>query len=65
LWYCETIEREVRLNKIFELFNKLPYIEEKVLFLIYINFLKYGNKTQYIKILEKMSKFIVIPIINF
>ena len=58
LWYCEPIEREIRLNKIFELFDKLSYIEEKVLIFIYINFLKYGNKTQCIKMLEKMSKFI-------
>ena len=58
LWYCEPIEREIRLNKIFELFDKILYIEEKVLIFIYINFLKYGNKTQCIKMLEKMSKFI-------
>ena len=58
LWYCEPIEREIRLNKIFELFDKISYIEEKVLIFIYINFLKYGNKTQCIKMLEKMSKFI-------
>ena len=58
LWYCEPIEREIRLNKVFELFDKMSYIEEKVLIFIYINFLKYGNKTQCIKILEKMSKFI-------
>ena len=58
LWYCEPIEREIRLNKIFELFDKISYIEEKVLVFIYINFLKYGNKTQCIKIHEKMSKFI-------
>ena len=58
LWYCEPIEREIRLNKIFELLDKISYIEEKVLIFIYINFLKYGNKTQCIKILEKMSKYI-------
>jgi hypothetical protein len=58
LWYCEQIEREIRLNKIFELFDKISYIEEKVLIFIYLNFLKYGNKTQCIKMLEKMSKFI-------
>ena len=58
LWYCEPIEREIRLNKIFDLFDKISYIEEKVLVFIYINFLKYGNKTQCIKMLEKMSKFI-------
>ena len=58
LWYCEPIEREIRLNKIFDLFDKISYIEETVLIFIYINYLKYGNKTQCIKILEKMSKFI-------
>ena len=31
LWYCEPIEREIRLNKIFEIFDKISYIEEKVL----------------------------------
>ena len=45
LWYCEPIEREIRLNKIFELFDKISYIEEKVLIFIYINFLKYGKRT--------------------
>ena len=58
LWYCEPKEREIRLNKIFELLDKISYIEEKILVFIYINFLKYGNKTQCIKILEKMSKFL-------
>lgn len=58
LWYCEPIEREIRLNKIIELIDKILYIEEKTLIFIYINFLKYGNKTQCIKVLEKMSKYI-------
>ena len=58
LWYCEPIEREIRLNKIIELIDKIFYIEEKTLIFIYINFLKYGNKTQCIKVLEKMSKYI-------
>ena len=58
LWYCEPKEREMRLDKIFEILDKINYIEEKILNFIYINFLKYGNKTQCIKMLEKMKKFI-------
>ena len=57
LWYCEPMEREIRLDKIFEILDKISYIEEKVLVFLYINFLKYGSKTQCIKMLEKMYKF--------
>ena len=58
LWYCEPIEREIRLNKVFEFIDKLVYIEENILIIVYLAFLEYGNKTQCIKILEKLSKFI-------
>ena len=57
LWYCEPIEREVRLDKVFEILDKIFYLEEKIIIFIYINFLKYGSKTQCIKMVEKMSKF--------
>ena len=56
--YCEPIEREIRLNKVFELLDKLDFIEEQVLILLYLNFLKYGNKTQCIKLREKIQKYI-------
>ena len=58
LWYCEPMEREVRLDNVFEILDKISYIEEKVIIFIYFNFLKYGSKTQCIKMLEKMGKFI-------
>ena len=58
LKYCEDREREVRLDKVFEVLDKISYLEEKIIIFIYINFLKYGNKTQCIKMVEKMSKFI-------
>ena len=57
LWYCEPMEREMRLDKIFETIDKISYLEETVIIFIYINFLKYGSKTQCIKMLEKMYKF--------
>ena len=57
LWYCEPTEREIRLNKIFDILDKISYIEEKVLIFIYFNFLKYGNKSQCITLFEKMAKF--------
>ena len=58
LKYCEPMEREVRLDKVFEILDKITYLEEKIIIFIYINFLKYGSKTQCIKMVEKMSKFI-------
>ena len=58
LEYCEPMEREIRLEKVFEILDKISYLEEKVLIFIYINFLKYGNKTQCIKMLERIYKFI-------
>ena len=58
LEYCEPMEREIRLEKVFDTLDKISYIEEEVLKFIYINFLKYGNKTQCIKMLEKIYKFI-------
>ena len=58
LWYCEPVERELRLDKVFETIDKISYMEETVIIFIYIHFLKYGTKTQCIKMLEKMYKFI-------
>ena len=58
LWYCEPMEREVRMDKIFEILDKISYLEEMVIIFIYINFLKYGTKTQCIKMMEKINKFL-------
>ena len=58
LWYCEPIERNIRINKIFELLNKLEYVEEKVLLFLFINIYKFGNKYQFIKMHKINLKFI-------
>ena len=58
LWYCEPIERNIRINKIFELLNKLEYIEEQVLLFLFINIYKYGDKYQFIKMHKINLKFV-------
>ena len=58
LWYCEPTERNIRINKIFELLNKLEYVEEKVLLFLFINIYRYGNKYQFIKMHKLNLKFI-------
>ena len=50
LWYCEQTERNIRIDKILEVLNKLEYVEEQVLFFLFINIYKYGNKYQFIKL---------------
>ena len=50
LWYCEQIERNIRIDKILEVLDKLDYVEEQVLFFLFINIYKYGNKYQFIKL---------------
>ena len=58
LWYCEPIERNIRINKIFELLNKLEYIEEQVLLFLFINIYRYGNKYQFIKMHKINLKYV-------
>ena len=58
------MEREIRLEKVFDILDKISYLEEEVLIFIYINFLKYGNKTQCIKMFEKIYNLLDIRI-NF
>lgn len=57
LWYCEPIERIIRLEEILVMLDKLNYIEEIVLKLLYITFLKYGKKSQCIRVHEKIVSF--------
>ena len=61
LWYCEPIERIIRLEEILVILDKLNYIEKIVLELLYITFLKYGNKFQCIKVHEKITNFYGYP----
>ena len=57
LWYCEPVERIVRLDEILLVLDKLYYIEEIVLKLCFNSFIKYGNKMQCIQAYEKLMKF--------
>ena len=50
LWYCEQSERNIRIDKILEILNKLDYVEEQVLYFLFINIYKYGNKYHFIKL---------------
>ena len=57
IWYCEPMERLVRLDEILSVLDILNYIEEIVLKLLYITFLKYGSKLQCIQVHKKITKF--------
>ena len=58
LWYCNKSELDSRINKIFDILEKIDYIEEQVLSFLYISLYKYGNKTQFIKMYEYLFKFL-------
>ena len=57
LWYCEPIERIIRLDEVLIILDKLYYIEDIVIKLCFNTFIKYGNKNQCIKAYEKIVKF--------
>ncbi len=59
LWYCNSNkEKEMRINKIFNIIEKLDYIEEQVLYFIFISLYKYSNIGQFIRIFEFLYRFI-------
>ena len=59
LWYCNSNkEKEVRINKIFNILEKLDYIEEQVLFFNFYSLYKYANSSQFIRIFEFLYRFI-------
>ena len=57
LWYEEEIERKIRIDKILEVLNKLDYVEEQVLYFLFINIYKFGYKYQFIKLHKINLKF--------
>ena len=57
LFYCEPIERIARLDDILSFLKNLQYIEKIVLKLLFITFIKFGNKNQCIKIFEEIVNF--------
>ena len=59
LWYCKSNkELETRINKIFDLLDKLEYIEEQVLYFIFYSLYKYGSTSHFIRIFEIILRFI-------
>ena len=50
LWYCEPEEKIYRLDKLFEVLNKIENIEEYVLKILYINLYKTSDTLHFIKI---------------
>ena len=49
LWYCNENEKLFRIDKMFDILNKIDYFEEYVLNIVYINLYKYGDKLHFIK----------------
>ena len=59
LWYCNSNkEIEIRINNIFDVLEKLEYIEEQVLYFIFFSLYKYSNTSQFIRIFELLYRFI-------
>ena len=58
LWYCfNQVETEIRINKIFDVLEKIDFIEEQVLFFLYLSIYNFGNKSQFIKMFEFLNRF--------
>ena len=58
LWYCNTKkELESRINKIFDVLEKLDYIEEQVLYFIFYSIYEYGSIPHFIRICEILFSF--------
>ena len=58
LWYCQPEEIYYRLDKLFEVLDKMDNIEEYVLNLLYINIFNFGDKYHIIKMYMLYNKYI-------
>lgn len=59
LWYCQNpMEIDLRINKIFDVLEKVESIEEQVLFFLYMSIYKHGTKSHFIKMFEFVNRFI-------
>ena len=56
LWYCDKYEKGVRVNKIFEILEKIEFIEEDVYEYIYLALIKYSDDINSIKLYEALLK---------
>ena len=58
LWYCTNqTEIDIRIGKILDVLEKIDFIEEQVLFFLYMSIYKYGSKPHFIKMFEYMCIF--------
>ena len=57
LFHCQKNERNVRITKVFEILNKIEYIEEYVLDILLYNIYKYCSKYNFIKLFKICYKF--------
>ena len=57
LHYCDSTERNIRLTKVFEILNKIEYIEEYVVNVLIFNIYKYCSKFNFIKMWKTYIKF--------
>ena len=59
LWYCNSNkELDIRINKIFDVIDKLEYIEEYVLYFIFYSIYKYGDIPHFLRIFEIFFRFV-------
>lgn len=56
LWYCDSYERSIRINKIFEVLDKIEYVEEDIYQYLFMALIKYSDDANVIKMYEMMMK---------
>ena len=66
LWYCET-QREIdnKISKILNVLEKIDLIEEQALFFVFMSIYKYGAKSDFIKMLEFINRFMGYSSYNY
>ena len=58
LWYCNSNkELEARINKMFDVLDKLEYIEEQVLYFLFYSIYTYGSIAHFMRIFEIVYRF--------
>lgn len=59
LWYCNTNkELDQRINVIFDIIEKLDYLEEQVLYFIFYSLYKYSDIGQFVRMFQFIYRFI-------
>ena len=59
LWYCNTSkELDQRINVIFDIIERLDYLEEQVLYFIFYSLYKYSDIGQFVRMFQFIYRFI-------